>query len=262
MHDPYAWALDFEALVLVPALAIGYAVVLRSYPADRRRIACFAAGLALILAAFVTPLHAISLHYLLSAHLLQNVVLAEWAPLLCVLGLPPAFAAAAGRLRAVRALTHPLVALPLWLGTYFAWHIPAAYDAALRHPMSLLHVEHACYFVAGLLFWWPALQDGPHRLSDGARAMYLFAAFVLASPLGLLLALIPSPVYEFYEHAPRLWGLSPLTDQQLGGAAMAFEQAAVLFAASAYFFLRFLAGEGRADAFRGLNGSSYNQAGR
>ena len=254
MHDPYAWALDFEALVLVPGIAVAYALIARRFPTDRRRIACFTAGLVLILAAFVTPLHTLSLHYLLSAHLLQNVILAEWAPALCVLGLPAGLALP----RALRPLTHPLVALPLWLGTYFAWHVPAAYDAALRRPESLIHLEHVCYFAAGLLFWWPALRDEPHRLPNGSRAMYLFAAFVLASPLGLLLALIPSPVYDFYEHAHRIWGLSALTDQQLGGVAMAFEQAAVLFAASTYFFLRFLAGEARADAFRGLEGSSYN----
>ena len=262
MHDPYAWALDFEAVGLVPALALGYVLAVRRFHAELWRIACFAAGALLILAAFVTPLHALSLHYLLSAHLLQNVVLAEWAPALCVLGLPPALGAAAGRARAFRFLTHPFVALPLWLGTYFAWHAPAAYDAALRHPSSLLHVEHACYFVTGFLFWWPVLQNEPHRLSGGARAIYLFAAFVLASPLGLLLALIPSAVYHFYVHAPRLWGLSPLADQQIGGVAMAFEQAAILFAASAWFFLRFLGDEGRADAYRTLDGSSSNQPGR
>jgi cytochrome c oxidase assembly factor CtaG len=261
MHNPYAWTLDFEALVLVPALAFGYLLAARRFPPERRRVACFAAGLLLILAAFVTPLHTLSMHYLLSAHLLQNVVLAEWAPALCVLGLSPALAAAAGRARTVRLLTHPFVSLPLWIATYFAWHVPAAYDAALRHQSSLIHVEHACYFVTGVLFWWPALQSEPHRLTDGARAIYLFAAFVLASPLGLLLALIPTAVYHFYIHAPRLWGLSPLTDQQIGGAAMALEQATVLFAVSAYFFLRFLGGEGRADAFRDLSRSSGSQAG-
>ena len=262
MHDPYAWTLDFEALGLVPALALGYLLAARRFPADRWRIACFAAGVLLVLAAFVTPLHMLSMHYLLSAHLLQNVVLAEWAPALCVLGLPPALAAAAGKASTVRLLTHPYVALPLWVGTYFAWHLPAAYDAALRHPSSLIHVEHACYFVTGFLFWWPALQNEPHRLTGGARAIYLFAAFVLASPLGLLLALIPRAVYHFYIHAPRLWGLSPLTDQQIGGAAMALEQATVLFVASAYFFLRFLRGEGRADTYRNFDRSSYNPAGR
>jgi cytochrome c oxidase assembly factor CtaG len=262
MHDPYAWTLDFEALGLVPALALGYLLAARRFPATRRQIACFAAGLLLILVAFVSPLHMLSMHYLLSAHLLQNVVLAEWAPALCVLGIPSALAAAASRATTFRFLTHPFVALPLWVGTYFAWHVPAAYDAALRHPSSLIHVEHACYFVTGLLFWWPALQAAPHRLTGGARATYLFAAFVVAAPLGLLLALIPRAVYDFYIHAHRLWGLSALTDQQIGGAAMALEQAVVLFVAAAYFFLRFLGGEGRADAFRHLDRSTYNPAGR
>jgi cytochrome c oxidase assembly factor CtaG len=255
VHDPYAWTLNFEALVLVPALAAGYLLVIRRYRVPRLRIACFAAGLALILAVFVTPLHTIALHYLLSVHLLQNVVLAEWAPALCVLGLP-------ANLPVPKLLTHPFVALPLWAGTYFFWHIPAVYDAALRRPETLLHLEHVSYFVTGLLFWWPALQDQPHRVPAGARAMYLFAAFVVVAPLGLLLALVPRAVYDFYVHAPhRLWGLSPLTDQQIGGAAMALEQAAVLFAAGTWFFLRFLAGEGRSDAFRALDPSSYNHAG-
>ena len=256
MHDPYAWTLNLEAAVLVPALAVGYVLVVRRYGVPRSRIACFTAGLALILAVFATPLHPIALHYLLSVHLLQNVVLAEWAPALCVLGLP-------SNLPVPRFLTHPFVALPLWAGTYFVWHIPAVYDAALRRPETLLHLEHLSYFVTGLLFWWPVLHDEPHRLTAGARAIYLFAAFVVASPLGLLLALIPNAVYHFYLHAPeRLWGLSPLTDQQIGGAAMALEQAAVLFAVGTWYFLRFLSGEGRADAFRSLERSSYNHAGR
>ena len=92
-----------------------------------------------------------------------------------------------------RRLTHPFVALPIWAGTYFAWHVPAIYDAALRHQESLLHLEHVSYFVTGLLFWWPVLKDQPHRVTFGARPIYLFAAFVIMSPLGLLLALIPGP---------------------------------------------------------------------
>jgi len=256
MHDPYAWPLDFESLVFVPALAVGYLLVVRRYGASRLQVTCFVAGLTLILAVFVTPLHPIALHYLLSIHLLQNVVLAEWAPALCVIGLPAA-------LPVPRRLTHPFVALPIWAGTYFAWHVPAFYDAALRHQESLLHLEHVSYFATGLLFWWPVLKDEPHRVTFGARAIYLFAAFVIMSPLGLLLALIPRPVYDYYVQVPhRLWGLSALTDQQIGGAAMALEQSALLFAVGTWYFLRFLAGEGRADAYRTLDPSSYNPPGR
>jgi cytochrome c oxidase assembly factor CtaG len=125
-----------------------------------------------------------------------------------------------------------------------AGHAPVIYDAALRHQAWLIHVEHACYFATGILFWWPLVQDLPRRLASGARAAYTFAAFVLAAPLGLLLALLPKPVYGFYEHTPRLWGLAPITDQQIAGVTMAAEQAIVLFVVFLYWFRRFLAEEG------------------
>ena len=98
-----------------------------------------------------------------------------------VLGLTPAMAAALERIPGARAVTHPLVALPAWLVTYYAWHLPWAYDAALRHQWTILHAEHACYFAAGVLVWWPVCTAGS---ASGTKALYLFGAFVLASPLG------------------------------------------------------------------------------
>lgn len=246
--DPYAWSVAPDGIAFAAGLVVAYGLVARAFPPPRWRIACFAAGVILLLAARVTPLATLSNHYLLSAHLLQNIVFAEWAPLLCVLGVPPAFASALRAVPAVRVLTRPLVALPLWLGTYFAWHLPWAYDAALEHPGTLLHLEHACYFVAGCLLWWPALQHEPQRLSSGAKAVYLFGAFVLISPLGLLLALLQSPIYDFYSDAPRVWGLSPLTDQQLAGITMTGAEAVVFFAACAFYFARFLREEQAAGA--------------
>jgi cytochrome c oxidase assembly factor CtaG len=243
---PYTWSLHAEAVALVPLLAAAYALTLRRYPAPGWRIACFLGGAALILVVFVTPLETLALHYLLTAHLLQNVALSEWAPALVVLGLPPAAVATARRYAPIRVLTHPLVALPLWLVTYYAWHLPAAYDTALRHPGTLLHVEHLCYFVTGVLVWWPLLTN---QLAPGAGAGYVFLAFALASPLGLLLALIPDAVYGFYESAPRLWGLTPLHDQQLAGMTMAIEEAVVFSAAFAVYFVRFMHREESALSF-------------
>jgi putative membrane protein len=252
MHhaDPYAWNLWTEELAVLAALAGGYVFALRRHPASRERVTCFALALALLLAVFVTPVHTISMHYLLSAHLLQNVVLAEWAPALLVLGVAPSLAARLARLPGARLLTHPLVALPLWLGVYFVWHLPWAYDTALEHPGSLIHLEHACYLGAGCLVWWPVLQDAPHRLGTGRKAIYVFGAFVLASPLGLLLALLPTPIYDFYEDAPRLWGLTPISDQQIAGVTMAAEQAVVFFVACAVYFTRFLREEEARGVFR------------
>jgi cytochrome c oxidase assembly factor CtaG len=225
----------------VVALALAYAVAVHGRRPELWRLAAFAAGCGLLLATAVTPLDALSYH-LLSAHLLQNVVLAEWAPALLVLGLTPALASQLARLPGVRLLTWAPVALGIWLFTYFAWHVPAAYDAALENA-ALLHLEHACYLAAGALLWWPVFQDVPHRLPSAARALYLFLAFVLASPIGLLLALLPEPVYDWYIEGERLWGLSAHADQQLAGVTMSVEQAIVFFAIFAVFFFRFLAEE-------------------
>ena len=192
---------------------------------SRARLVCFSAGTLLALAALVGPLHNLQFE-LLTAHLLQNVVLAEWAPALLVLGLPPELG------RKLARFVPPWLCLPLWLVVYYAWHAPPLYDAALRHPDSLLQAEHVSYLIAGAALWLPVVHG---TMSDGAKAGYVFAAFVLISPLGLLLALIPESVYSFYDGH---WGLTALEDQQIGGVTMSSEAALVFFAAFAFFFAR------------------------
>ncbi len=243
--SPYAWQADVDTTVVIPVLALSYLFAVGRFGASRRRIGCYAGSMVLLAVAFWSPLHHLGLHYLLTAHLLQNVILAEWAPLLAVLGVSRGLAEHLARLRPWRGATHPAVALPVWLANYFVWHAPPLFDAALSHQDLLVHLEHACYFGTGVLVWWPLVHDSPRRLASGARAAYAFAAFVLASPLGLLLALLPRPAYPFYVDArPRVWGLSPLADQQIAGVTMASEQAIVLFVVFAFWFRRFLAEEG------------------
>ena len=229
--DPYSWSWNAEALVAIPVLTAAYVWALRRFPAAPWRVACFAAAIVLLLAVTITPIETIAVNYLLSVHLVQNVVLAEWAPLLAVLGIPAALAARAPHVPAVPALA-------LWVVNYGVWHLPWIYDAALRHPHSLLHLEHALYFVTGVLLWWPVVHGD---LTAGLKAAYLFAAFLLASPIGLVMALVPEPIYDFYADGPGLWGLSPILDQQIAGVSMAVAEAIVFFAAFAFFFARFFA---------------------
>ena len=243
--SPYAWQADVDTTVVIPALSLLYLFAVGRFGAPRWRIVCYAGSMVLLAVAFWTPLHHLGLHYLLTAHLLQNVILAEWAPLLAVLGASRGMSGSLARRRVWRVLVHPAVALPVWLVDYFAWHAPPIYQAALHHQSWLIHVEHACYFATGILVWWPLVHDVPRRLASGARAAYTFAAFVFAAPLGLLLALLPSPVYDYYANArPRVWGLSPIVDQEIAGVTMAVEQALVLFVVFLYWFRRFLAEEG------------------
>jgi putative membrane protein len=244
--SPYAWHVHWSVVVVIAALVAAYLWSQRRWPADTRRRVAFDLGVVLLILVYVTPLETIALHYLLCIHLLQNVVTAEWAPALIVYGVAPRLAARLTQIRVLAVLTHPALALPLWLGTYFFWHVPPIYDAALNRPDSLIHLEHLTYFIAGVLMWWPVIHG---RYRDGIKALYLFGAFVLASPLGLLLALLPRPVYDFYKDAPQLWGLSDLADQQIAGVTMAAEQAIVFFAVFAYFFMRFLHTEQIAGVF-------------
>ena len=224
--DPYTWSVHPEATAPILLLAVAYVLVLRQHKVSPWRATAFGAGIALLLATAATPLDALQYH-LLTMHLLQNVILAEWAPALLVLGVPAALG---------RRVRIPLwVGVPVWLLTYFVWHVPALYDAALEND-ALLHLEHLCYLVAGALFWWPVVH-GDAR--DIAKALYVFVAFVLSSPLGLLLALLPDPLYDFYADAS-LWGLTPLEDQQLAGLTMAAEQSVVFFAVFSYFFVRWM----------------------
>src|SRR5579884_3946341 len=183
---------SLEAVGFVPLLALIYATVVRP---KGLQAAAAVVGLVLLFASFFTELQQLATHTFLWAHLLQNVVLAEWTPALLVLAVPHE------RARRIRLPMIP--ALATWLVTYFAWHLPWAYDFALHHQHSVLHVEHATYLLAGLALWWAVVHGTG---SAGTKALYLFGAFVLASPIGLVLALIQQPIYAFYAHAPRTWG--------------------------------------------------------
>ena len=222
--------------------------LLTAHRRSSARKAAFATGLALIAVALLSPLEHIALTSLLSLHLLQNVILADWAPPLLVLGLSPAMVAAAERRSVVRVLTSPPVALAYWLAAWYGLHVPAVYGYALTHRWAL-GLEHLAFLTSGILFWWPVLSPG--RMRPGPALIYLFGAFVAASPVSLALALT-DPQYSFYIRAPRLWGISPLEDQQLGAIAMAIEQAAILFTACSIMFFRMLAEDEAGDAGVGL----------
>lgn len=244
LPDPYSFS--FEPLFLALAL-LAAALYLRAARAEHPpwwRVALFVTGLVLVAGALNSPLETLAAHYLLIVHLLQNVMIADWAPPLLILGLTPAMCAAVARRggRAFAWITRPRIALPIWLVGWYAIHFSAVYDTALENPW-LLNLEHLVLVVLGLLFWWPVLAGEPHDVSTPVRLTYLFAAFVGSTFLGLALTFGGSAFYDFYERAPRLWGLSPVEDQNLAGVLMTAEQAVVVLAAIVYFLIRLLGEE-------------------
>jgi len=248
MNVPAPWSFSFEPVFLVLALAAAamYARAARSYRPSTWRVVSFATGLLLITGALNSPLETISDHYLLLIHLLQNVMIADWAPPLLLLGLTPAMRRALAERGGTpfRLVTEPVVALPFWLVTWYGVHVPGLYDWALRDGWPL-NLEHGILIAAGLLFWWPLLEPPPRRLTVGPTLGYLGIAFLTSPWLSLALIFTTRPLYAFYTDAPRLWGLSATEDQNYAGILMNAELTAIFFVLFAYHLLHLLAEEER-----------------
>lgn len=251
--SPTPWAFTFEPLFAVVAVVTGV-VWLRAWrrePAANPwwRPVCFGAGLALIVAALNSPLETIAVDYLVLFHLLQNVIIGDWAPALLLIGLTPAMRSGLAQRggRPFAFVTRPVVALPVWLVTWYVVHLGAVFDAAVTSTV-LLHAEHAVLIAIGLLFWWPVLVDVPHRVATLGRIAYVFAAFVGTAFLGIVLTFAP-PIYAHYENLDvRLWGIGAAPDQNLGGVLMSTEQAIVFGIAIVWLLLRLFHEEEAAEA--------------
>jgi cytochrome c oxidase assembly factor CtaG len=243
--SPASWTFEPLFLALAVAAALLYFRARPRHRPGRGRVTAFVVGLVLVAVPLNSPFETISSHYWLLAHLLQNAMIADWAPPLLIAGLTPAMrsavAARGGRLFAL--VTQPVFAIGFWLCAWYATHLPLFYDWALRAGWPL-NIEHGILLTAGLLFWWPLLEPQPRRLSTIGTICYLLVAFVASPWLSLALIFAP-PVYSFYEQAPRLLGLSAAKDQNYAGILMNAELTMVFFVLLAYHLLQLLAEEER-----------------
>jgi cytochrome c oxidase assembly factor CtaG len=202
------------------------------------RVALFALGLVVTFVALDSPLDAVADDKLLSAHMLQHVLIGDVAPALFVLAvrgplvffvLPAAVLGPVARSRRVRTfvrvLMRPPVVFALWALNLAIWHVPVVYDAVLTRP-RLHEFEHLCWLVAGTLVWTILVDPARHgRLSVPGRVA--FAAILFASGQILTDVLVFSfvPLYPAYRGA---YGISALTDQQLSGVTMMVDQLLML----------------------------------
>jgi len=211
-------------------------------------------GLVVVGLALMSPLDSIGDRYLLSMHMAQHLLLSDVAPALLILGLrapvlPLGLAKSGLRLiapggragRVVAVATSPYVALPLWAAATWIWAIPAVFDYSAAH--SGIHaLEHATLFYTGLAMWWLIIDPLPSaRREPGARRL-AFLGFTRLASAGVCLPLtfITATAYPRYVAAPRLWGLSAITDQHLAGAGMCFLEFLIFGIAMAAVFLNFL----------------------
>ena len=210
------------------------------------RLCCFVASVLVVLGALVSPIDSLA-DQLFAAHMVQHMLLLDIAPILGILGftkviLRPVTRSVADLERRAGPLAHPAFAVALYVGVIWAWHIPAAYDVAVRH--SDVHVlEHLSFLVAGSLYWWHLISPIRARMRLGGMGpiAYMGSSKLLVGALGMALAFAPAALYPYYEHVPRIWGLSPLDDQGVAGLIMAVEQSLVMGVAIVVLFMRVLA---------------------
>jgi putative membrane protein len=228
------WNLDPILVLGIVAFTLAYAYAATALPerytwaepVNRRQVAFFAAGTLVLILALDSPLDALGDEYLFSAHMVQHMLIALVVPPLWLLGTPGWMLRPLLRrpwvARAGRWLTGPIVAFALLNAGIWLWHVPNLYDLTLTNEQ--VHIfEHLTFIVFGVLFWMPILSPVPDilpRISKGFGVLYLFLACQPMVALGALLTFAANPLYEPYVVAPRIWGMSALSDQQLGGLIM------------------------------------------
>jgi len=243
-----AWSFDPLVLVLATVAIAFFVSGWRRLRQRRRelapasRLALFLAGVGVVLVGLLSPLDAIAEEYLQSAHMLQHVLIAGLGIVLALLAvrgplsmffLPRDLLAPLVRARPLRRglgfLLRPRVAVPLWIVVMVAWHIPALYDAALRHPI-VHRFEHLSFVVVGALVWTLLIDPARHgRLTLNERLGLAVVLFWVGQVLAYPFVFGFEPYYDVYVDQPhRLFGLSPLTDQKLAGLVMMVEQGTTL----------------------------------
>ena len=253
---PFAWTsgeIHADVVLLVGAAALAYAVAWARGPRTGiARPARFAAALIVLLVALNGPLHDLSDYYLFSAHMVQHLLLTLVVPPLLLAGTPRWMADGLldrlGRVQALdalaRAATRPVPALALYSVALVGWHLPVPYGAALAHHR--LHVaEHVTLMAAALVAWWPVLSPSVRlpRLHYGAQILYLFAFGFPMTAVAAMITGAEHTLYPFYAQAPRLFDLTPLADQRLGGLIMWVPAGMIPLLAFTVVFFRWVAAE-------------------
>lgn len=187
-------------------------------------VAAFGAGVLLLVVALLSPLDTLS-DDLFSAHMVQHMLLLYIVPPLLLVGTPawllrPVLSQPALR-AALRFVTGPVPAIVIFNAVVVAWHLPGPWDEALVNP-TVHAFEHVCFLGAGLVAWWPVFSPLPEvpRLSYPGQMLYLFIQSLVPAIVGAFITFSSVVVYPVYAETPKLWGLTPLVDQQIAGLLM------------------------------------------
>jgi putative membrane protein len=253
-----AWQAHPDVWLLVALFAVGYAIAVtrlgpRLAPSGtpvvtRFQVVSFAAGLLALWVASDWPIHDVAERYLFSVHMVQHTAYSMVAAPLMLIGTPTWLArwllSPRWLLAGVRRLSRLIPATIVFNLVIIVTHTPVVVNAALEH--ALLHFGiHTLIFLSSLIVWMPLLSPLPEvpRLQPMARMFFLFLQSVVPTVPASFLTFGAHPLYSFYDHVPRLFGASALTDMQIAGVVMKIGVGLTLWLIIAILFFRWYAAE-------------------
>jgi putative membrane protein len=193
----------------------------------------------MLLGAVLSPLAAWGEDRSFAAHMAHHLLIGDLAPLVLAIALAGAVS------------VHPLIALAAWAANLVAWHVPVVYEAALHHDGVHL-LQHVALFAGGLLLWISVFSP---RWSVAVRLGAVAGMMLVSLGLSTVLLWWPRVLYSTYRDAHTLAGISPLSDQRLGGGLMLLEGSLVAFAVAGWLILQLLGDEGARPATRNASPS-------
>ncbi len=238
-----SWSISFEptfALVLTAVLyLLGWLKLRRLAPHrfDGWRLTSFLGGLLALFIAISSPFDTFG-NLLLQVHMVQHLLFMMVAPPLLLLG-NPFLPLLTGLPRSIARnalgpflnwrplkqlglwLTHPRTSWIIYVAFTLGWHLPAPYELTL-HSNAWHEVEHICFFLSALLFWWPVVQPWPSRPQWPRWTMipYLLLADIQNTALSAFLSFSDRVLYPTYQKVPHFAGMTPLSDQSIAGGIM------------------------------------------
>lgn len=233
--------IGFSLWTIIYALLVG--ILRRKYmwgdaPSVTMQI-LFHCGTLAGLFALVSPLDALGDEFLFSAHMVQHLLLMLVTAPLWILGtpvwlmdliVPPFLKKYAGW------IASPLVSFAVFVGVMAVWHIPALYNLTMQNES--LHIFEHLTFIGGALIGWRPVVAPNSSLNPPAQMLYLFLLGIPSTAIAALLTFTAAPLYPFYSGASRLFGLSVLDDQHLGGLLMWIPMHMILFLAFCIVFFK------------------------
>ena len=252
-ESPWEFRLHWDVSLVLATVAVAYVVALKRWmgPAERAETTqveklSFFTGLAITWLAADWPIHDISENYLFSMHMVQHTLFSLVAPPLILLGLPAPLLRKMLRpvIGAVRFFTRPLIAFALFNLVIVVTHWPPVVNTSVAVGPIHLGV-HLLLVFSSLVMWWVVVSPLPElpSLSPPGKMLFLFGQSILPTVPASFLTFASTPIYEAYANAPRLWGISAVTDQMVAGLIMKIGGGLLLWSVIALLFFKWYANE-------------------